>query len=290
MYITPRNHITLCLHRVLPDNIASSGDMFTVSESNFKLLLYHLRSYYKYVSIYDFSKISNPQLRTLAFTFDDIYRDFYLYAYPALRDSGIPAHLFITLDPILKATPLWHDNYALHPELSQLNFKSILRQHLAGRLSPRQINSILSKNIDFDLPESYRPLTFDQLDVLSSDKSITFGFHGYSHFSFRYIPIEDLYSFIIDAYSSMISLKLIDSNAPFSIAYPYGSKSSYPQVLLNSINLPIQILEYSTLPVSCYPYPRTMVTNSDTALSLIIRNHLLIPLLRRQSPFLSWLP
>ena len=118
MYIRQRitnSHIIILLyHRVCPktDNSFMSG----VSPEEFENQIKYLQKYFKIFSLEKLinflknSKISNKEYKNIAvITFDDGYKDNYIYAYPILKSNRIPATIFLTTDYIGKDKLFWWD-------------------------------------------------------------------------------------------------------------------------------------------------------------------------------------
>jgi peptidoglycan/xylan/chitin deacetylase (PgdA/CDA1 family) len=66
-----------------------------------------LRRRYTVVSLEE--AVAAPSPRVAALTFDDGYRGVYRYAFPVLRDLGLPATVFLVSERIGSAAPLWWD-------------------------------------------------------------------------------------------------------------------------------------------------------------------------------------
>ncbi len=109
------SHIIILLyHRVYPkkDNLFGS----CVSPEEFENQIKYLQKYFKIFSLEELinflknSKISNEEYKNIAvITFDDGYKDNYIYAYPILKSNRIPATIFLATDHIGKDKLFWWD-------------------------------------------------------------------------------------------------------------------------------------------------------------------------------------
>ncbi|MCD4781944.1 MAG: polysaccharide deacetylase family protein [Candidatus Omnitrophica bacterium] len=101
-YDSPKGLMILMYHRVNPDlpdhNLVTRPEMFA-RQMRFLTTKKHV---YDFVSLKDFEQqpaqfIDKPGPKTkIIITFDDGYRDNFLYAYPVLRRWSIPATIFLT--------------------------------------------------------------------------------------------------------------------------------------------------------------------------------------------------
>ena len=90
--LSNKKNVTLLYHRVLPKvpNF-SLGNEICIEE--FENQIKYLNKNYDIVSLNFYS--SNKKLRTISLSFDDGYRDNYLYAYPILKKQNLNASFFI---------------------------------------------------------------------------------------------------------------------------------------------------------------------------------------------------
>lgn len=83
-----------------------------ISQDEFAWQVEKLSAQCEVITFGDFllRKRTNSSIKNCAIiTVDDGYRDFYLYAYPVLKQTGVPATLFVTSDFIHKKIWLWPD-------------------------------------------------------------------------------------------------------------------------------------------------------------------------------------
>jgi len=109
------NLCVITYHRVLPADrkACAFNQPMIVEEKVFKRQMAFLASKYTPVSL----EVAIAGLRgetplpdrPVLVTFDDGYRDNYLYAYPVMRHYGIPAAIFVTTNHIDTGSPFWWD-------------------------------------------------------------------------------------------------------------------------------------------------------------------------------------
>lgn len=104
------------LHSIVPDDRQSGCDI-TISLFA-RYLEYLKKSSYSVISLTDYIvalKDKKTIAKTVVFTIDDGYRNFYRSCYPLFREFGYPATVFLTSDFIEKRLFMWWDKieYAL---------------------------------------------------------------------------------------------------------------------------------------------------------------------------------
>ena len=112
--ITNSHIIILAYHRVYP----KKDNLFVpyVSPEEFENQIKYLQKYFKIFSLEELvnflknSKIYNEEYKNIAvITFDDGYKDNYIYAYPVLKSNRIPATIFLATNYIGKDKLFWWD-------------------------------------------------------------------------------------------------------------------------------------------------------------------------------------
>jgi peptidoglycan/xylan/chitin deacetylase (PgdA/CDA1 family) len=84
----------------------------TVRLSDFEKQIQFLSKIFRMITISQLLEEINSdtlQPNTICVTFDDGYRDNYLYAYPILKKYEVPATIFLATGAIGNSTLLWHD-------------------------------------------------------------------------------------------------------------------------------------------------------------------------------------
>ncbi len=93
--------IIITYHRIREDDPrkVSKNELSVVSKSNFERHIKYLTEKYNVISLRELygyiSSGRNPPKRSLTITFDDGYRDNFLYAYPVLKKYKVPATIFL---------------------------------------------------------------------------------------------------------------------------------------------------------------------------------------------------
>lgn len=143
---------------------------------------------------------------SMVVTVDDGYRDFYPNAYPALKEFGIPATLFLTTGVLDGLTWFWWDKLQLALDTTPKQSISIAGQHNVPLDSPQAREAALHRIADamtkipnserlalvdnlpalFDItvpaspPEKYQVLRWDEVREMSKH-GIDFGAHTVTH-------------------------------------------------------------------------------------------------------------
>lgn len=132
-----------------------------------------------------------------AITIDDGYRSVYDHAYPILREEGVPATVFVAADFIDKRAPLWTDRVQWAHARSRKDLGSPEQRKrtahaLAERLKKetsaerRRDLSIMEAGLGETLsldsaPDSYQPLTWEQLREMADSGYVEVGSHSRTH-------------------------------------------------------------------------------------------------------------
>lgn len=230
--------VILMYHRV---NVPTSDtDHLAVSPSRFREQMRALRAHFDPVPLQALDerqsyRASRGRKRRVAVTFDDGYADTLHGALPALRESEIPATVFVTTGMVGRRGEFWWD------ELRQL---VITRHHkqdheaLHARLcrtlreaGSEAIESVLTElRRDTQRPESnrasHRALRLDELCELGTDPLIEIGAHTVNHACLgrltrtaQHHEIRESRDFLEKSLGRKIT----------SFAYPYGDARSINQ-------------------------------------------------------------
>ena len=103
-------------HRVAPkDGALPAIDELRVSPDFFRQFLSDKNKTGDFIDIHQFAKVMKGELKLdkpfHLITFDDGYEDNYIYAYPILKELGIPFVIYVSVDLINDHQPIW--NYPL---------------------------------------------------------------------------------------------------------------------------------------------------------------------------------
>jgi peptidoglycan/xylan/chitin deacetylase (PgdA/CDA1 family) len=234
--------LVLLHHRVNPSSAEA------VTPQSFEKQLQYLCRFYE---IIDLETLANYLHRGETFpskaaiiTFDDGFKDNYIYAYPLLRKYDCPATIFLTVDSIdTKVMPI-HEQiiwFFTRLPLQKIEIPSLGKFELSSRLdryiAATEVNRILrdlqpqerekfikelSKHTNFEIPMSITDnevfLSWQEIREMSSNK-ITFGSHTLTH---PYLPIltPDEAQWEINYSKKRIEEKLKQRITTFS--YPFG--------------------------------------------------------------------
>jgi peptidoglycan/xylan/chitin deacetylase (PgdA/CDA1 family) len=235
----------LMYHRVCPKR--DSWSLKPLSPRNFeKQIEYFCRNY----EILSLDKLAQclqegkplPE-RAVVITFDDGYKDNYLYAYPILRKYRIPAAIFLVTGHIGNANLFWWDkvSYAVqHASVERLSLDELGSHSLRSRPDKSRANLIVTERLK-KLPDEKKNLLIDKLVQLSgveipvdlgrdlilswdevkemSNGDVSFGAHSVIHPILTNMPLEQAKYEIIQSKKD-IEEKLGQRVTAFS--YPNG--------------------------------------------------------------------
>jgi peptidoglycan/xylan/chitin deacetylase (PgdA/CDA1 family) len=240
----------LLYHRFTTD-----ADSNFVSQAVFDMQINFLRKNFTIVSLWELSDQLKNQKKikpnTVVITVDDGYEDFYKYAFPVLRKYSVPAIIYVTSDFIEKKTWLWPDKIDYILKKSSFNVVSINFQgndnkyqltHETSRkkawndladycltLSNKNKNEFiqeLSSELGVDVPkiapESYSPLTWDQIREMSRN-DIDIGSHTCTHP--KLTMVETKSELLNEIINSKIKIEAALDKKVYSFSYPNGTKN-----------------------------------------------------------------
>lgn len=197
------------LHQVLPAGTRRDGEISADYLDEF--LAYLKKHHYNVIPLADYIDALSerrPLYKTVVFTVDDGFRDFYVHAYPIFKKYNFPAAIFLTSDFIENGLFLWWNRieFALkhtartevdlgslgrgkHPlrdESDRKNAARVISKHLKqlSHDAMEQFIDELIAQLDVDIsgqPEGeYQPLTWDEIHRMSQD-GIEFYPHTKTH-------------------------------------------------------------------------------------------------------------
>lgn len=233
-------------HRVAPaDGSISAIDELRVSPEYFRQFLIAKSKTGKCINMKQFVDIMNGDL-TLdkpfhIVTFDDGYEDNYTYAYPILKELGIPFVIYVSVDLVNDHQPIW--NYPLIIErIVRRNDELLLgngQRYACDSESEKNATFVQLKALLFSLPykqqkDRFRELfrdylkddvfpmntmTWEQIRELADDSLCTIGSHTMSHCRLAIKDIGDL------TYELRMSKQILSEKIGKPIehlSYPYG--------------------------------------------------------------------
>lgn len=114
MTVRPPSAVFLTYHRVIPrENITNSCSLedIIVYEESFRKEMAFLSAHYRVISLEAFIAARDEgralPVKTAVITFDDGWEDNYQYAFPVLKEFGLPATIFLTSEYIGTQELFW---------------------------------------------------------------------------------------------------------------------------------------------------------------------------------------
>lgn len=131
----------------------------------------------------------------VALTIDDGYESVYSLGFPALREAGVPATLFVATEFVDERVPLWPDRLehafagapgdasARRERLKDLQraAKSLLPAAREALIAPVEAELGRKLILDDSAPENYRPLTWAQTKEMADSGLLEIGSHTHTH-------------------------------------------------------------------------------------------------------------
>ena len=214
--ITHSQVAILMYHRVSPMN--DNWSLAPLSPEYFERQIDYFASNYEIISLDSLANIilkGNPlPAKAVVITFDDGYRDNYMYAYPTLKKYKVPATIFVTTGHIGSDELFWWDKVGYiieHSKKIRLDLDKLWSYSIQSKkeksetqndiikklkiVSEEEKNNIIKKLKDVsgvDIPPGLANnmiLSWEDIKEMS-DYGITFGAHTISHPILNHIPIE----------------------------------------------------------------------------------------------------
>jgi len=259
--IVNKHIIIFTYHRVYPgkDNLFVKNVCLEEFEKQVKYLKENFKIYSleKLINLLSKPKIDNPIKENIAvITFDDGYKDNYIYAYPILKKYQVPATIFLISGYIGKDELFWWDKVGYiisNSQKSSINIPNfgdfslidsqkklhcisfLLRRfkNISNQLKNEYIIN-LQKICDVTIPSGLAEkiiLSWDEIREMS-DNGISFGAHTLNHPNLANIDLNEVEKEIVDS-KKMIEERLKTDITLF--AYPYGTKSDYNNEIIELI-------------------------------------------------------
>jgi len=168
--------VILTFHRVRPgdgeDTVRPMRNL-EVPVGDFRRILTSLRERYEPLALSDWiGRTTPPDRASFIVTFDDGWADNLEYAFPVLRELGIPATIFLATGAVHDRVPFWWQL----PDLADDEIERLKHEPphlLEARLAADPAATWQERNGDF--------LTWAQIAELGRSGLVTFGPHGHRH-------------------------------------------------------------------------------------------------------------
>jgi len=246
------------LHRIgnINHNGISEVENLKVSSKFLEKILLELKDMdYDFISIAQVKdRLSNPnnKKRFAVFTFDDGYKDNYLYAYPLFKKYNIPFTIYITNSFPNKTAILWWElladvitkngilyikdkEYVIKTkEQKELVFKDIRKQILTfDKNIVENIKNILPKyNLNFQKYSAKLCISWEELEILRNDKLVTIGSHTMNHLALNTLSKDKIVKEIVESNKELEDKLHITIN---HFAYPFGNKLTTTKEVINTV-------------------------------------------------------
>lgn len=245
-----RHIVIFVYHRVCPGkgNFPVSNICPKEFEKQIRYLKENFKIYSleKLINVLEDNQINKKESENIAvITFDDGYKDNYIYAYPILKKYQIPASIFLVVKYIGKAKLFWWDKieYIIyHSKKREMNIPNFGKLSITDNKKKlycilfllkklkKMSNDLMDKYIDelqnichvtipSDLGEKMI-LSWDEIYEMKNN-GISFGAHTLTHANLTNMNLEEAEKEISHS-KAMIEAKL--KGDVISFAYPYGSK------------------------------------------------------------------
>jgi len=248
----------LVYHRVIPYEDPFS--MAAITQRMFNDQMKILSSYFRVISLDQlYFEIKNNEIQpgTVVVTFDDGYRDNFLYAFPILKAYKIPATIFLTTNYIESHKMLWHDKvlFAIRNSKvkkikfnsspnSNFDFSSDKNKHLTvfmlleylKKFPPKIRDKKIMYLIDFckvnELSSDPLMLNWSEVKKMYT-MGISFGSHTNNHTILSTISAHEQKE---EIYRSKELIENMLNNKIIAFAYPNGKSGDYTEVSKKFLN------------------------------------------------------
>ena len=260
--------IILCYHRIA--EIADDDrNKLAVSPRTFQKQIEFFQKKRKFVSLNEM--ILDPQVNTVAVTFDDGYKDNYKIAANILNDYQIPASFFLATRFIEYSTSyytssfnkIWaffQQNKQIPPPISGSVVEKLLRTETSYFSALRQLSSLepdqlwneskilhaALNHID-GIDELELPLSVGEVHSLLNSNLFTIGPHTATHPRMSSISID---AALCDFAESIATTSNWSRQLTQYFPYPFGQKTDYNLQLESRINTSLNFKGLSTVPMA----------------------------------------
>jgi len=224
--------VVLMYHDICDDDDFTSW--LRVKKSSFEFQIRKLLELGHFIRPSDLFQNDALRKHTLNFlmTFDDGFVNNYKLALPILKKFQIPALFFISTEHIQSGEQFWFDRVITPIQIHKIT--SLDLQHLGlrdYRFFPseghRRWDDIqafeISRDINADVRNKYRPLTQDEICQMQTSKLCYFGSHSHRHEILTYLTTKDL---IMNLVKSKDFLEKLLGHPITHFAYPNGDTNA----------------------------------------------------------------
>jgi peptidoglycan/xylan/chitin deacetylase (PgdA/CDA1 family) len=242
----------LAYHRVLPGELARVRGVLAVTTANFERQLSHLLSrgwncitlaqlYTEYQAKGEYPR------KTFVVTFDDGYRDNYVYAYPIMKRLGIKATIFVTTNFIGKDSDLYFSPQQRRYDAEEIDLC----------LSPKEIKEM-------------------------NEWGIEFGSHSHTHPHLTNLSVTDLQH---EVQYSKILLEGILAREVVSFCYPFGDLNTgvIDMVMQSGYLIGVVTPSHSGIPHTVHTIRRTGIYFNDSYWRFLLKSTSVFDRLRESS-------
>jgi peptidoglycan/xylan/chitin deacetylase (PgdA/CDA1 family) len=217
-----------------------------ITPHNFKKQIQYIKRNYTLLDLDEaIGHLKNKSLpkNPIVITFDDGYRNNYSHAYPIIKNSEVPATLFLTTNFIDKKSPIWVDRieYTLNksPLLDQKTNKEKEKMDVSFREKMKKVSEE-NKNMELEEMEQkykkvltnfeddrfiYAPLSWEEIIEMQKNK-VKFGAHTKNHPILTNIPTEKMEEEIRES-KDLVEKKIGVVSKVF--CYPNGQENDFNQ-------------------------------------------------------------
>jgi peptidoglycan/xylan/chitin deacetylase (PgdA/CDA1 family) len=245
----------LCYHGI---DLSGSKDlnMRFISRDSIERHFIYFKKYFNVITVADyFEKKFDKTKFNIAITFDDGYRNNFLYLIPLIEKFQIPVSIYVTGINNTSYKYLWADfadivslyslrhSFTLDESVFHKSGNKYLNQNGSPlkkvlydsgswtfkeeflKLFENEFFDIVSKN---NLDDYWQLITDDEIIIASNSKFVSIGSHGFYHNNLDSIPYEDAIS---ELQLSKEYLENLTQKTVSEIAYPHGA---YTRGIINA--------------------------------------------------------